>query len=520
MDEKRPRRRRKLSPKELKALEKQRKKQQALYQKRQKQAAKEREAVRKKAKKAGVRIDERPPFNSERNPERNPEQLGQRRPGGGAEYRPKERIRRMDIAGSGNKSYDDNNVEVQNIEVKGERPLVTESKDKRRNRNNERKARGKKRGKKSMPDIIEKETDKRVRGLEATDHKDGFYADEVEIRKAQARKERRKRRKKMPKPISPQKRRARKIFAYVTIITTVIVVGVVLSLTVLFKTENIYVEGNKYYTEDTLIRLAKIREGDNIFMATMFGDASAVASNLPYIKSAGISFRLPNSLVLTVENAKESYSMKTDGIYYKVSEENRILEQETKKPKKLASLIAPALKSTKIGDKVEFKDKAYTKALDDLSECIKKNNYKKITEINIKKITEISITYDKRIKIKIGLPEAIEYKLKTAFAIITEKLDINNSRTTKGVLDVSKCNKTKKSYFKEGSIKENEEVLTQPTTAVTEETTVRATYIAPETEEAAETEEQNDEENYENDENNDENVDSDNEEQAETEAYE
>lgn len=52
MDDRRPKRRRQLSPKELKALEKQRKKQQELDKKFDKKAAKYREEARKQARKA------------------------------------------------------------------------------------------------------------------------------------------------------------------------------------------------------------------------------------------------------------------------------------------------------------------------------------------------------------------------------------------------------------------------------------------------------------------------------------
>lgn len=502
MDERRPRRRRQLSPKEIKALEKQRKKQQKLYEKRRKKASKNREAARKQARKHGdVHINQQPP--------RNP---GRRRPISEGEYRRRVQAERM------RRASEDNNVKVQNIEVEGERYIDENGRPtaERRARPADKRAKKahkenkKRRGKRTMPDVIEKETAKRVRNLESKDHKDGYYADEVEVRKAQARKERRKREKKMPKPISPQKRRARRIFAYVSIITVVIVVGVVLSLTVLFKAENIFVNGNKYYPEDTIIRLAGVREGDNIFVASLFGNKEAIKKNLPYVKSADISFQLPNSIIINIENAKASQCVKTDGMYFKVSEENRILEQMPKKSKKLISLVAPALKSTKVGDKVEFTDKSYTKALNALTECIKKNNYPKITEINIKRISDISITYDKRIKIRIGLPEALDYKLKTAFTIINEKLDPNHTGKIKGVLNVSKCDKTKKSYFKEGSIKDKDEDETIPSASTTAETTVRSTFVAVKTEEPTE------EYDYQEDDGGDEN----NEEQYATDAEE
>ena len=534
MDDRRPKRRRELTPKEKKALENQHKKEQELNRKFDKKAAKYREEARKQARKA-----EDAHIKSQRPKPRTDDRAVD--------------FSRMSEAERRRKASQNRNVRVQSIEVENEQridgarrrsDIMRDAEKKRRTKNaksekrrekarpNDTKRRPKK---KTLPDIIEKETDKRVRNLEASDHKDGFYADEVAVRKEQAKKQRKERRKRMPKPISPAKRRARRIFAYVSIIVIVITVGIVLSLTVLFKAENIYVSGNKYYPNDTVIRLAKVSEGDNIFIASMFGDKGAVKDSLPYVKSASIGFRLPNSIVINIENATPAYSMKADGLYYMVSDESIILEQVAKKPKNLISMIAPSLKSTKIGDKVEFKDARYTKALDELTACIKKNKYERITEINIRKISDISITYDKRIKIKIGLPESIDYKLRTAFAIINEKLDPNHTGKIKGVLNVSKCDKTKKSYFKEGSITEKEEEITQPSTQATEASTVRTNFIAVPTEETTVEEdyendnEDDNDDNYNDDEDggyedengdNDENYDEDYDDEESTDPYE
>ena len=95
---------------------------------------------------------------------------------------------------------------------------------------------------------------------------------------------------------------------------------------------------------------------------------------------------------------------------------------------------------------------------------------------------------------------------------------------------MSKCDKTKKSYFKEGSIKEKEEIITQPATQATESTTVRSTYVAPKTEAEREEEEnnennedydnENDEENEYDDGNNDEDYDEDDGNEGEIEPQE
>ncbi|MCR5653610.1 MAG: FtsQ-type POTRA domain-containing protein [Ruminococcus sp.] len=317
--------------------------------------------------------------------------------------------------------------------------------------------------KKTLPDMIEKETDRRVRDLEPTDHRDGgYYVNEVGVRRRTAEKQRVKRKKARPKPISPKQRRVRRIIAYMSIILVVIIVGIVLSLTVLFKTEKIEVKGNKYYDEKVIVQLSGLKEGDNIFTSTMFANTDKIVETLPYIKSASVGFNIPNGLVITVENQAPYYSLKSGSDYFLVSKDNRILEKVDKKPDKLMFIEAPKLKSTEAGDYVEFEKERYTKALEAIIASLKKNNIKDITAISVKDINNITITYDNRIVIKIGLPDDIDYKIRTAFTIINKNLDPHNTKTIMGILNVSNCNTgSKKSYFEEVEIKET----TEPTKA-------------------------------------------------------
>lgn len=321
-----------------------------------------------------------------------------------------------------------------------------------------KKQRPKRPRKKTLPDIIEKETDKKVRGLEPTDHRDGYYVNEVGVRRKTAEKQRVKRKKAQPKPLSPKQRRVRRVIAYLSIIVVVLIVGIVLSLTVLFKTEKIEVKGNKYYEDSTIIQLSGINEGDNIFTSSMFADTSNIIKTLPYIKDVHVGFNIPNGVVITVENQAPYYSLKSGSKYYLVSKDNRILEQVDKKPDKLMFIDAPKLKSTEAGDYVEFEKERYTKALDAIIASLKKNNIKDVTAISVKDITNITITYDNRILIKLGLPDDIDYKIRTAFAIINNKLDPHNTKTIMGILNVSGCSTgSKKSYFEEVEIKQDKD---------------------------------------------------------------
>ena len=338
----------------------------------------------------------------------------------------------------------------------------------------------KKQRKKTVPDIIKAETDKRVRDLPPTDHSDGYYVNEVAVRKAQAEKQRKKRRKAQPKQRSPKQRRIRRIVAYVSIFVCVIVIGVVLSLTVLFKTENIIVKGNKLYDDSTIIQLAGISEGDNIFMASMSGDVDKVKKSLPYVKEAKIDFQIPDTLVVSIVHETPYYNLQCNNKTYLVSEDGRVLAETDELEKNLMTVSVPKLKGLKIGEYISLKKNIYTTTLQEISQSLLAHKYEGVTAIDLSKISNISITYDNRIKIKLGLPEDLDYKIRTAFTIINQKLDPNNAGKIKGVLNVSECNTTKKSYFSEGELKTNTPV-TQATESTTETETQRAMFVTVET---------------------------------------
>lgn len=346
-------------------------------------------------------------------------------------------------------------------------PAADEKKDKKRI----------KKRKKTVPEIIERETDKRVRNMEQTDHRGGYYVDEVAERRKQAKKQEKKRQKALPKQISPKKRRIRRIIVSVSAIAVLIIVGVVLSLTVLFHAESVVVKGNKYYDENSIIKYAGVSEGDNIFRAAMFGNTDYLVDTLPYIKSAEISFEIPDKIIVTVHNHEPAYALKSGSDYYLVSDTDRLLEKVDSRPDKLAFVSAPKLKSTEIGDYVQFKNKKCTNALDKITDSLDAHEYRKdITGIYLKKIDNVRLEYDKRIEIKLGEPDDIDYKIRTAFAIITKKLDPNNVRTIKGVLNVSSCKKNGRSYFREEDVYAVEET-TAATEATSESEDIQSTYV-------------------------------------------
>ena len=277
--------------------------------------------------------------------------------------------------------------------------------------------------------------------------------------------------KKKKKPTSSRHttRRSLKIFTYAAIVGVVVVLGITLSLTVFFKTAQYEVQGKTRYDKQEIINACGIKKGENIFLADKQKASENIINSFPYIAQADVSFGFPDKIVIEVTEGKASYMVKyAKKDFCVVSKEGRILKNSKKKISDLPLVKGLILKSNVPGTYVEYNDKSMSTALDTIVESVDKCGLDKLTEINVSDKANLTFTYDKRILVKLGVPENIDYKIRTANSIISEKLDPNNTGIIQGTLDVSQCKETKKSYFNEKSIvtTNTEDATTETTVAV------------------------------------------------------
>lgn len=295
-----------------------------------------------------------------------------------------------------------------------------------------------------------------------------LFVDEEAQRKRAIQKQKQKKKtakkNKPKKPVSPAARRVRNIITSCVIVAVVLIVCVVLSLTVLFKTQEYKVTGSTKYTDEELINTCGIEEGDNIFLASKSAAEERLIEAYPYIEEAEVSFDIPDTITIHVVEGVPAYLVKaSESTYLVASAKGRILEKTDKADKyALPLFLCGELKTNDVGGYIEYKDKTTATIIDAVVTVFTDNGYTGITEIDATDTSEITFTYDDRIKVKIGLPEDISYKVRTAMTIIIEKLDLNGTNTTEGELDVSSCNVTKKSYFREQSLIDAQVETTKP----------------------------------------------------------
>lgn len=282
----------------------------------------------------------------------------------------------------------------------------------------------------------------------------GYYIDEysekqrLEKRAKVIRKQEREVIRRSKKPLTAKQVRLRRILVSVGIAAAVIVIGAVLSFTVLFKTEKIDIEGDIYYTEEQITAFSNVTLQQNIFLGAWNSTPEEIVKNLPYVESANIGFAVPDTITIRIKNAVPTYVVKDGNGYLVVSSKGRILDTTADNFENLVVLTCGEIKNKSKGEYIDFGDDSVPDILDSVAKSFAANGVDKITGFDISDLSQIVINYDNRININIGLPEDLDYKIKTAFTIINEKLDPNHTGQIYGTLDVSTCNKNKISHYK------------------------------------------------------------------------
>lgn len=272
------------------------------------------------------------------------------------------------------------------------------------------------------------------------------------------------------KPVSPLRRKLVRIFSTAAIVAVILVVGVVLSLTVLFKTQNYQVIGNNLYLESDIIETCGIKTGENIFLAPKRPAEERIVKRFPYIEEVHVGFSIPDTIKIEITEAAEGYLFKvSDTEYLVISTKGRVLNRVSDKSGyKLPIFIGPKLASGEIGQDITYEDDSILNTIDNITQVFADNGYQGITEVDATDPANITFTYDGRIKVKLGIPEDLSYKIRTAMTIINGNIDVNPSNKPMGVLDVSRCNSTKRSYFREGDIAPTEAPTEAPSQSATE----------------------------------------------------
>ncbi len=261
---------------------------------------------------------------------------------------------------------------------------------------------------------------------------------------------------KAKRPLSPAARKFRGYLIYAAIILVVVLVGGVLSLTVLFKTENIVVSGTDVYSAEDIIDASGLILGDNIFTAPKGRAADRIEKKFTDIEEAKVTFSIPDTIKINITMANPAYVIEGSSGYYVVSDMGKVLSVCATDDEAEVPLIEGVSAQNRVpGEYVEYSDDIVTTSLQEIFRAFREFSCEKITIVNVETTKggtlKFRYVYDDRIVVYLGTPDNLTYKIHAADAILKEKIDVNDSSVA-GTLDASGCYETKKCYFNEYSI--------------------------------------------------------------------
>ena len=199
-----------------------------------------------------------------------------------------------------------------------------------------------------------------------------------------------------------------------------------------FYAKKIIVEGNKYVTSNEIVELSGISNDTNVLYMNISNIKDRVLNN-SYISTVKLKRKLPNTIVIKIEERSPRYFTRSDEKIYILDSELIILEIRQDNPLNLPELIGIDSKGKKLGEKATSSDRIiyfienYTRLMDRLSEPFP------INKIDLRDTLKIQLEINKLI-IKIGDEDKLEEKLNKVINVLKKEPSYMN---LEGYIDVS-----------------------------------------------------------------------------------
>lgn len=228
-----------------------------------------------------------------------------------------------------------------------------------------------------------------------------------------------------------RRRKGRFSFLLKLLCFVLIIAAVIGAVTLFFKAEVIAVEGNRKYTEQEVIEAAGLHLGDNLYLMNKYDHAQAIFRNLPYVESASINRKLPDTLVIEVKECAAAVSVPAADGAWLVSLNGKILERTSALPESCVQVTGCVLAEPEISGEAVFEgdnDYKMTALRSLLRSAEEKRMRDKIETVDLGDDTCLQFTYAGRFSVKLPWTADFAYKLES-LATVTDYLEFNETGT-------------------------------------------------------------------------------------------
>ena len=276
-----------------------------------------------------------------------------------------------------------------------------------------------------------------------------------------------------------RRRRRNLLMAFLGLL--VVGIGVVLSLTVLFKVEIFRIENmdestpanTGIYTEDAILGALGVPVGENMFQFSAAQKEKSMVVSLPYLERVEIRRRLPSTLVIRVEPAVETWCAQSDSGWLTLSDGLKIMAIGETQPEGLPALLGLDIEAPVAGYYLKLatpnatatpapaasgvsSSQTSSTASTSSSSTGEENGHDPLEDVNrllellwtyelkddctsiqFGEANELYFIYQNRAKVLLGTFNNLDYKLKFAAYLLHNEDGKGIGDTEQGTLDVS-----------------------------------------------------------------------------------
>jgi cell division protein FtsQ len=209
-----------------------------------------------------------------------------------------------------------------------------------------------------------------------------------------------------------KRRKGRFGFLYQFMCLILVCTAIVAGCIVFFKANHIEVVGAKRYTAGEIQEVSGVSVGDNLFLINKFSVIHRLSQRLPYLNHIVIRRKLPDTLVIMVEECIPVAALFWENEYWILDQSGKLLEKK-ESPDGYPELTGVSILSPVQGSVMtlaaEDPRNTYYKAL--FSALADHAFISRLKEINLSDESVIQLQYEDRFLIKLDVGCDYEYKL-------------------------------------------------------------------------------------------------------------
>ena len=203
-------------------------------------------------------------------------------------------------------------------------------------------------------------------------------------------------------------------YGYAVLTGVAVFVILILAFALFFKVDQIRVYGAGLYSEEEIIAASGFKQGDNLYLFNKYGRIQYMFSGLPYLDQVRIRRKLPDTIIIEVEETTARFAADTEKAVFLISPEGKIVEEagEGYGYEGVSRVYGLKMEKAKVGLRLSDLHESGVTALENLVDAMKKEGVlEKLGDVDLTEDYDLQFIYEDRFLVRAGMPENLERKV-------------------------------------------------------------------------------------------------------------